>query len=173
MEDAEYTSDSEVTDAEAEDARAVWRPRDFTPEEWAAAAEAAKKQPRERNREAARRIGRQADAMVARAREMNRRVQGREPSVSLARPPEKVGSRWGAFISHYKAEAAAEARLLQDRLEAQLGEPCFLDSDDLRDLRELQQSVRDSRVLLLVQSASVLTRPFRNEARPARRSKKF
>jgi len=33
----------------------------------------------DRNREAARRIGRQADAMVARAREMNRRVQGREP----------------------------------------------------------------------------------------------
>ena len=34
---------------------------------------------RQRNHEAARRIGRRADAMIARARKMNERVQGREP----------------------------------------------------------------------------------------------
>ena len=36
-----------------------------------------------------------------------------------------------------------------------LGGKAFLDSDDLRDLRELQESVRDSEVLVVLQSASV------------------
>lgn len=70
------------------------------------------------------------------------------------------GKRWGAFISHYKVEAAMEARFLQTELEVLLGTKCFLDSDDLRDLRFLQQSVRESDVLILVQSKSVLSRPY-------------
>jgi len=41
-----------------------------------------------------------------------------------------------------------------------LGGKAFLDSDDLRDLRELQESVRDSEVLVVLQSASVLRRPY-------------
>ena len=41
-----------------------------------------------------------------------------------------------------------------------MGQPCFLDSDDLRDLRELRQNVRDSSVLVLIQSTNVLKRPF-------------
>ncbi|EOD15964.1 hypothetical protein EMIHUDRAFT_451583 [Emiliania huxleyi CCMP1516] len=57
-------------------------------------------------------------------------------------------------------EAAMEARFLQTELEVLLGRKCFLDSDDLRDLRLLQQAVRESEVLLLVQSESVLTRPY-------------
>ena len=36
----------------------------------------------------------------------------------------------------------------------------LLDSDDLRDLSDLEQHVRDSDVLILVQSQSVLTRPY-------------
>jgi hypothetical protein len=40
------------------------------------------------------------------------------------------------------------------------GKRVFLDSDDLRDLRKLQDHVRECDVFLLVQSASVLTRPY-------------
>ena len=53
-----------------------------------------------------------------------------------------------------------EARFLQTELEALLGRKCFLDSDDLRDLRLLQQAVRESDCLILVQSKSVLFRPY-------------
>jgi hypothetical protein len=70
------------------------------------------------------------------------------------------GKRWAAFISHYKVEAAMEARFLQTELKVLLGRKCFLDSDDLRDLRRLQQSVRDSDCLIVVQSKSILSRPY-------------
>ena len=85
-----------------------------------------------------------------------------------------------------------EARFLQTELEVLLGRKCFLDSDDLRDLRLLQQvpqpaacvtrsespvsnvnstrnqrerpflfqSVRESDCLVLLQSKSVLSRPY-------------
>ena len=41
-----------------------------------------------------------------------------------------------------------------------LGKKMFLDRNDLRDLRFLQQSVRESDVLILVQSKSVLSRLY-------------
>ena len=53
-----------------------------------------------------------------------------------------------------------EARHCQAELERALRCPCFLDSDDLVDLRQLLDHVRKSDVLLLFQSASVLTRPY-------------
>ena len=37
---------------------------------------------------------------------------------------------------------------------------CFLDSDDLRDLRQLLVSVRNSDVLVILQSADILSRPW-------------
>jgi hypothetical protein len=43
--------------------------------------------------------------------------------------------------SHYKVEAAGDARHLKDRLVGLLGAPVFLDSDDLLDLRELLRIV--------------------------------
>jgi len=93
------------------------------------------------------------------------RLFGRPNSVDRSAPPPAPSpppgpKRWAAFISHYKVEAAMEARFLQTELEVLLGRKCFLDSDDLRDLRLLQQAVRESEVLLLVQSESVLTRPY-------------
>ena len=49
---------------------------------------------------------------------------------------------------------------LQQELEAVLGERCFLDSDDLMDLSRLQEHVRESNCILLLQTRSVLTRPW-------------
>jgi len=81
-------------------------------------------------------------------------------SSSEEAPRRASGKRWSVFISHYKVEAAMEARWLQGELQERLGGKAFLDSDDLRDLRELQESVRDSEVLVVLQSASVLRRPY-------------
>ena len=75
---------------------------------------------------------------------------------------DEIGSEGGeaAFISHMKAEAAMEARFLQVELEAFLEARCFLDSDDLRSLDKLVDHVRSCQSLVLVQTASVLTRPY-------------
>ena len=54
---------------------------------------------------------------------------------------------YAAFISHMKAETSMESRFIQTELESKLGRKCFLDSDDLRDLSDLTQHVRDSDVL--------------------------
>ena len=73
---------------------------------------------------------------------------------------QKQTKRFAAFLSHYKAEAATEARLCQMELQKMLKHDIFLDSDDLQDLRTLKDDVRDSEVLLLLQSKDVLTRPW-------------
>ena len=59
-----------------------------------------------------------------------------------------------------KAEAAMEARFLQIELESQTEEHVFLDSDDLRNLQMLEDHVKRSKVLILVQTKNVLTRPY-------------
>ena len=59
-----------------------------------------------------------------------------------------------------------EARFLQTELQKALGKKIFLDSDDLRDLSKLQQHVRDSDCIVLVQSTNVLSRPV-HSASPA------
>ena len=40
------------------------------------------------------------------------------------------------FLSHFKQEAAGDARFLKDKLEERVREPVFLDSDDLQDLAD-------------------------------------
>ena len=70
------------------------------------------------------------------------------------------GPSFGAFISHAKADAAMEARYLQSVLEPDLQARVFLDSDNLRDLRQLAAHVKDSKVLVLLQTRNVLSRPF-------------
>ena len=74
--------------------------------------------------------------------------------------PARGTKTYAVFISHYKAEAAMEARHLHEKLEGALGRHCFIDSDDLHDLRKLREAVRDSDCLLLLQSARVLERPW-------------
>ena len=68
--------------------------------------------------------------------------------------------KFAAFVSHMKAEASMEARFVQGELETAFGQRIFLDSDDLRTLSDLTTHVRESDVLVLVQSKSVLTRPY-------------
>ena len=71
-----------------------------------------------------------------------------------------VQGRYAAFVSHYKAEAATEARHLKDKLTTLLSSPVFLDSDDLSDLRNLLDAVAQSDVLVLLQTTNLLTRPW-------------
>lgn len=71
------------------------------------------------------------------------------------------GKEYVSFVSHFKMEAATDARLLQMELEKILQRKVFLDSDDLKDLTQLSQHVtNDCECLLLVQSSGVLTRPY-------------
>ena len=48
----------------------------------------------------------------------------------------------------------------QDKLQGLIQKECFLDSDDLRDLRQLLVSVQNSDVLVILQSSDVLSRPW-------------
>ena len=70
------------------------------------------------------------------------------------------GNQFAAFVSHAKADASMEARYLQTELEKRTRRRVFLDSDDLRDLSQLAAHVLDSDVIIVVQSANVLSRPY-------------
>eukprot|EP00966_Prymnesium_polylepis_P169986 3929496-Prymnesium_polylepis.1 len=74
----------------------------------------------------------------------------------------EVKGAYAAFLSHFKREAATEARLCQYELEKLLGVPgkVFIDSDNLKDLRKLQDHVRESDVLVLLLTENFLTRPW-------------
>jgi len=75
------------------------------------------------------------------------------------------------FLSHYKAEAGTEAALIRTELEQAIrkdpghhghsfDEPIFLDSDNLDDLRELQEKVCTAHNLVLLLTQDVLSRPW-------------
>ena len=91
-------------------------------------------------------------------------AQGSTVAMDGAEPPTKkpkaASKRYAAFLSHYKVEAAMEARYLKLELESTLGRDIFLDSDDLHDLTRLKEAVTESDVLVLLQSARVLERPW-------------
>ena len=83
------------------------------------------------------------------------------PAVTAAKEKRKASNKkYAAFISHHKLACAMEARFLKAELERALGAEIFLDSDDLKDLRQLGQHVVDSDVLVLLQSSEVLRRPW-------------
>ena len=74
-----------------------------------------------------------------------------------------VSKKYAAFLSHFKNEAAAEARILKSELVRTLRareDQIFLDSDNLSDLRELLNCVVESDALILIYTNSVLTRPW-------------
>ncbi len=90
-------------------------------------------------------------------------------SAELAQHPAVVAAKerrgasakpFAAFLSHHKLACAMEARFLKSELERVLGSEIFLDSDDLKDLRELGKHVVDSDALVLLQSSEVLLRPW-------------
>ena len=71
-----------------------------------------------------------------------------------------AGKQFAGFLSHYKHECGTEARLVEVKLTEMLPKGhnnLFLDSDDLNDLRLLLQHVKDTEVLVLLQSKGVLT----------------
>ena len=75
---------------------------------------------------------------------------------------------FAGFLSHYKVECGTEARLVQQNLKPIIeknpiegsSNEVFLDSDDLSDLRNLLEHVKDTKCLVLLQSKGVLTRPW-------------
>ena len=91
---------------------------------------------------------------VAAAPEEPSQAPRRQGSSLQNRPVSQRGDDgYAAFISHVKAEASMEARFLQTELEGLFQKRVFLDSDDLRDLRKLQDHVRECDCFILVQSA--------------------
>ena len=65
------------------------------------------------------------------------------------------------FLSHYKMEAASDARLMHDMLAKMLRYPVFLDSSNLTDLRQLiTDGVADSDVMLVLGTKGLFTRPW-------------
>jgi len=68
---------------------------------------------------------------------------------------------YAAFLSHYKMEAASDARYLHDSLRKMVHAPFFLDSSSLNDLRELiSDGLHNSDVFVLILTDGVLTRPW-------------
>ena len=85
------------------------------------------------------------------ARSSSQQMAPARPAVAGVTPS---GKRFAAFLSHHKAAAAMDARFVKDKLEQMLGggADVFLDSDNLQDLRQLLDHVRDSDVLVLFQA---------------------
>lgn len=74
-----------------------------------------------------------------------------------------IRKKTAIFLSHFKNEAAAEARVLKTELQRvlQLGTgDVFLDADNLSDLRKLLDSVADSDAVFLLYTKHVLSRPW-------------
>ena len=69
--------------------------------------------------------------------------------------------RYACFLSHYKMEAASEARYLKDLLQRMIDTDVFLDSEDLVDLRDLFDSgVHSSDVLVVLCTEHIALRPW-------------
>ena len=85
---------------------------------------------------------------------------------SLEKPPRVswklgTGKQYAAFLSHYKMEAGMEARYLRDLLQKMLKQPCFLDSQNLMNLKDLfGNGLQRSDVLVLLATKNVLRRPY-------------
>ena len=68
---------------------------------------------------------------------------------------------YACFLSHYKVEAASEARYANDLLRKMLKAPVFLDSSVLNDLRNLiSDGIHKSDTVVVLATKRVLTRPW-------------
>ncbi|KAL1499616.1 hypothetical protein AB1Y20_011815 [Prymnesium parvum] len=85
-------------------------------------------------------------------------------SVCTMDPPRmkwKSKQIYACFLSHYKMEAASDARYIHDMLRKMLESPVFLDSSALSDLRNLiTEGVHKSDTLVLLATKGVLSRPW-------------
>ena len=98
---------------------------------------------------------------AAKSTEVSMPETAQSTAVLAAKEKRRASSKpFAAFLSHHKLACAMEARYLKSELERALGAEIFLDSDDLKNLRELGQHVVDSDVLVLLQSSEVLLRPW-------------
>ena len=111
-------------------------------------------------------LGAAIGVFMLRQRQAHSAKSAAAESASLKPRRRKAGKRFRAFLSHFKQEAGTEARLLQQNMEQMLQQQggelanVFLDSDDLKDLRLLLDHVKESEVLVLLQTTNVLTRPY-------------
>ena len=89
---------------------------------------------------------------------VRRDVQKKLPPYAWKRQPEHA---YAAFLSHYKVEAGMEARYLKMELEGIIKEPCFLDSQDLRNLKlMISEGLLRSDVVVILGTKGYFTRPF-------------
>jgi hypothetical protein len=89
--------------------------------------------------------------------------RGLSDQPNMAKVASHKRKSFSLFLSHFKQECGTEARLVQGLLQPMLesdNNHVFLDSDELQDLRHLLDHVKASRVVVLLQSKSVLTRPW-------------
>ena len=95
---------------------------------------------------------------------MHAEAQRAKWSVCTLEPPWfdwRPDCSYSCFLSHYKVEAASDARFLHDVLRKMLRCPVFLDSSSLADLRLLlRDGVEDSDIIVLLGTKGVLTRPW-------------
>jgi hypothetical protein len=75
----------------------------------------------------------------------------------------KQNRKYAFMVSHAKSDAAAEATSLHEKLVELLGlqpDEAFLDSNNLKNIKECSQAAADSLVLILLQTKNTLTRPW-------------
>jgi len=89
------------------------------------------------------------------------RGQGHTGFGALWRTPRFAPTDYAVFLSFYRAEGGSDARFLHRELERALGRRCFFDGRDATDLTSiLVEGLARSRSLLLLQTKSVLLRPW-------------
>jgi len=113
-----------------------------------------------------------SDTLHTQLEELKALKEERDEQIMHRQSEEELQSQHLAFLSHFKIEAGTEAALMRSELEQALKEdgqenlvkmfdsPIFLDSEDLRDLSDLQARVRQSHNLVLLLTANVLLRPW-------------
>ena len=105
-------------------------------------------------------------AAAAQAREDAAAREAEEARGRMSSPPTTKwvlpdGFKYCTFLSHFKVEAGSDARYLSDLIRRMTGQPAYLDSTDLVDLRTLfNEGVHKTDVLVILATKGVFTRPW-------------